>query len=1717
MALDLTGIENVEFYSGHYLDAVLEGDLKGLFDAWKKSEEEAGKKAPFRRFGPIGAAWEKARKQAGGEPNPVERWKSAREFHAELIEVLGYRYSPDIERLEDDTLIPLASRVDRDGRPYLWIVDAPFPRDASESPLDAQLLREQYPSSVEGLASQIIPRSIEDGRTLEVATWRELMDRTLFRLDRAPRWILFLGGNEVLLAERHKWPAGRFLRFDLGALFARRDTKALQAFCALVHADALAPDSNTCLHDTLEEKSHKHAFAVSGDLKYGVRRAIELLANEAVLYRREHQKQGVFGDADLAAKLKDDCLTYMYRLLFLFYVEARGSELGIVPMKSQAYRGGYSLESLRELELTPLTTDAARNGYYIDHSLKTLFRIVDQGFDRTHREDMYSSTDEEVMRIEGLRSPLFDDARLQVLNGVRFRNHVLQEVICQLSLSAEKRGKQRGRISYAQLGISQLGAVYESLLSYEGFFADEKEGLYEVAAKDDVEKIEKARQGRGGSREDAAIYFVPASQIDRYDEAEFIRDEAGKKVRHEKGTFIYALAGRSREKTASFYTPEVLTQCVVKYALKELLLDESGKRKLSATEILALTLCEPAMGSGAFLIETIDQLADAYLEARQEELSQQIPSDEYQREKRRVKARLATNNCYGVDLNPVAVRLAQVSLWLGSMHEGGKCPWFGLRLANGNSLIGARREVFRVADVTRPGKKSEPNWLGMVPEPVSLHRTSGPSTLDKNWTVPKRPAGTIYHVLLPAEDMAAFDKDKVVKEIAPNEARLIKEWRKEFIKPFTKPDADRLVRLSDAVDRLWSVVVRERSLAAGETTDRIPVWADPARAGAEPAASESDDIRVEDQEEVARSLESTSSAYRRLKLVMDAWCALWFWPIEHAALLPTRQEWLASLELTLLGKAFVPEIETQGLLFGGITVQRNLPLSAAVPASALSTPSFASAEARTAVLEEVDTRSRVERLRTLSKLFGERRREYVEGCGLADVHEIVGSSPWLQRAEEIQCRLHFHHWELRFSELFGARGGFDVIVGNPPWIKMQWEESGILSEFDPLLALRELSASAIAMQRTRLLGDNSIWRAYRTEFEEMEGAQEFLNARQNYPLLQGIQTNLYKCCITRAWQISSPRGVSGFLHPEGIYDDPNGGALRRELFPRLVSHFQFINELRLFAEVAHLSKYSVNVYGVPNAVRALHCSNLFHPSTLNQSVSHDGHGSVPGIKNEADEWELRPHRNRIVRIDAGRLALFASLYDDSGTDPFEARLPVVHSEEIVSVLRRFAAQPRKLEEMSSDYLAIEMWHETNQQKDGTIRRETRVPLDVSEWILQGPHFHVGTPLNKTPNEVCNSHGAYTAIDLKAIPEDYLPRTNYVPACDPQEYAKRTPKWKGRPVTDYYRLIHRRIVSSTGERTLVPSLLPKGCGHVHPAMSVIAEDPQFILCLVAYCSGLPFDFLMKSTGRGDICSLGFLPFPNRADVWRLMMPITLELNCLTKHYSEIWNAFAPQVGSSTRSVSTCSRVPRLRCSSPTWNLSCGVRSDIGRRQAMVELDVLVATALELTLDELMTIYRVQFPILQQYERELLYDQHGRIVPTSTTAAGDSAVSLVRLAGLLREQVGFDTGRCYRPSDLDIPSLRARSVRLLRKDAEVLGVPERCTLGDLLTTTEVRWYDNERPDGYTVELVGLRYTDPGLEPRMERVYPTPWTRCDREEDYRVAWAEFERRLKTNGAQA
>ena len=516
----------------------------------------------------------------------------------------------------------------------------------------------------------------ESGRT-----WDEVVTRRVFGQDHPPRWLLVLSFSRVLLVERGKWTHNRLLRFDLDEILGRREDATLKAAAALLHRDCLLPPNGQSLLDSLDENSHKHAFAVSEDLKNALRESIELIGNEAIRYLREVLRDKVYDRTDdaLAGQLGLECLRYMYRLLFLFYIEAR-PDLGYAPMDSETYLKGYSLEHLRDLELVRLTSEESLDGYYLHHAVQTLFALIRDGFDGSQRggaADLLAAEPDAHLhhgfRIRALDRALFREGSTPLLDRVKLRNRVLQQVIRLMSLTRPAKGRRgrRGRISYAQLGINQLGAVYEALLSYRGFLAEED--LYEVK-----------KAGEPGDPLKSA-WFVPARDLDDYAEEERVYDkddEGRRKLRvHPRGRFIYRLAGRDRQKTASYYTPESLTRCVVKYALRELIPDD-----MPADRILDLTVCEPAMGSAAFLNEAVNQLAEKYLERKQRELGRRIPHAEYPDELQHVKLYIADRNVYGVDLNPRHRfhhwELAFADLFYGVRANGSPHGGFDLVLGN---------------------------------------------------------------------------------------------------------------------------------------------------------------------------------------------------------------------------------------------------------------------------------------------------------------------------------------------------------------------------------------------------------------------------------------------------------------------------------------------------------------------------------------------------------------------------------------------------------------------------------------------------------------------------------------------------------------------------------------------------------------------------------------------------------------------------------------------------------------------------------------------------------------------------------------------------------------------------------------------------------------------------------------------------------------------------
>lgn len=1672
-----------EFYSHHYLAEVFKGDIRARLDAWDADEAghlgDPAHRAPYRRLQAWAQRWFSLRSQIAQPGDARERWALFTEMQAGLLLALGYARPaarPACEPLVPGLPIPVWVL----DPPALAVVPAYHPGSKDDDLLDhtlASLLYDPEP----------IPQALGS------RPWIELLSDAVFAAERPLRYVVLAGLDEWLLIDRYKWPNNRALRFDWTEILDRKDADTLKACAVLLHHDSLAPETGEALLQSLDEQAHKHAFGVSEDLKYALREAIELLGDEAARQLRRQaidSKKGFFSGKDQldADELSMECLRLVYRLLFMFYIEAR-PELGYVPIaRSEVYQKGYSLESLRDLELQPLTTPGAREGLYFDATLRRLFSLVAEGCGlktpRQHELGAALAGAREVFALAPLDSRLFDDSTLPLLDKVHFPNHLWQRVISLMSLSrGQGRGGRRGRVSYQLLSINQLGAVYEALLSYRGFFA--AEDLYEVqpAARtagaatpaddeddtDDDGAEPAAAEGRASAAAGDLLnnaWFVPASRLDEYRENERVhdRDEAGRLVlrKHERGSFVYRLAGRDRQKSASYYTPQVLTRCLVKYALKELL---EGGRVQRADDILGLTVCEPAMGSAAFLNEAVNQMAEAYLERKQAELGRRIPHERYPHELQKVRMYLADRNVHGVDLNPVAVELAEVSLWLNAIYgeadaQGqplpARVPWFGYQLFTGNSLVGARHQVYRATSLL---KSSRPAWHEEPPRPVTAERPRAPDE--------------IWHFLLPDPGMAAYT-DKAAKALYPEDFERLKAWRKAFAAPLEPYEIARLQQLSARVQALWEQHVRALARDRRRTEDTLAIWPYPKR---DAGPDESDDHISRAQKEAIRSQGllnedgDLATPFRRLKLVMDYWCALWFWPIANSARLPSRDEWWMEVGAILEGNV-VDMTRQPGL---------DLDLGGSDGEAAGAVPT--GLEPSQTSLEGFEVQPALRAQDTASASLH-------DALGQLRISRLRQTFPRIKQVEAVAGARRFMHWELCFADVLLQRGGFDLILGNPPWLKVEWNESGVLGEYNPLFAVRKISASELTRRRAQAFEEFSgLLAAWTDELQEAEGTQNFLNSVQNYPLLKGVQTNLYKCFMPLAWRLNGPQGVTGLLHPEGPYDDPKGGNLREAVYGRLRRHFQFVNELQLFPEVHHLTKYSVNIYGAVRSHSGFdHIANLFAPATVDACYQHDGTGIVGGYKDKSGKWNTSGHRDRIVHVDDSALATFAKLYDEPGTPPRRARLPALHAGALTGVLAKLAAYPRRLADLGDDYFSTEMWHETMQQKDGTIIRRSGSDAGFAatpeDWVLSGPHFFLANPFNKTPRQVCTANGHYDALDLETLPDDYLPRTNYHPMADRTEYLRRTPRvsWveegetAPKPVTAYFRYVHRRRIGASSERTLSCTVAPPGTAHVHTVLSLTFSSPMILIDVAGALSSITSDYFVKSTGLADLydSTLSKIPLATKQSV----SARAVSLNCLTRHYASLWEkVYSLDFADQTWSQPQNPRLPQdfWRNLTSTWTRDCALRSDYARRMALVEIDVLVAQELGLTLDELLLIYRVQFPVMQGYERDTWYDIRGRII--FTNSKGLVGVGLPRRGGRNTPRVRIQT-----------PDGQAREGNLGWED---LYRNDECLV----------------PDGSIVTQWVRDDTLPGGPRTVERRYVAPFARADREADYRIAWPFFE----------
>ena len=1103
MAFDFTGLVNQnEFYPDHYWYTMLPDKVRDFEKKWKSGEFEKdnieSRSLIFSDLKGQGKHYLRAKVEFA-KASERQRAEIQRNWNGRILQILGYRREPDQVELESGVFLPVLGRFEAFNKPYLWVVEAVDCKNTGDELLS------------------LFPREGDE-------SFRSLINKSFFgdsdHLDGPPRWILLTGLQTWILLERDKWGADRMLRFNWDDLYNQLPRiETWKLLTMLLYRSVLCPDEGRSYQEELQEKATQHASGVSGTLKYALRESIEILGNEYVAYRRAKGSTWaiIYQDAE---RLTMECLYYMYRLLFLFNVEAR-PELGYLPMDAKAYRNGYSLEKLRDLEMVSLDENGSAEGTFFHESLRILFDLIYEGYDETTgaQQDIQESG-KRTFEISPLQCELFDPAKTPLLNSVTISNRSWQRIIQMMSLGheefekkqAKKKRHGRGRISYRHLSVNHLGAVYEALLSFHGFIAEED--LYEVKPA-----------GESPDVLDAA-YFVNQEALEaHYDMDERVTNKDGALRKYPRGTFIYRLTGRAREESASYYTPESLTQCITEFTLKDVL---EGK---SADEILEVTVCEPAMGSAAFLNEAVTQLAEEYLTRKTQELGEVLDADRRQKELQRVKMYLADNNVYGVDLNPVAVELGKISVWLNTLVPGGFVPWFGDQFKCGNSLVGIWRRVLTQRQL-KQGK-----WWEAVPGDVPLSD--------------ERPQRTIYHFLLGDVGMVQYE-NSVIKVLAGDHIKQIAEWRTAFTKPHDEGEINQLKHFSSLIDELWEEHVRDLLRLESQTSDPFYVYPNTERDSGNLRRS-STRSKEKVYEKIMHPKDGNTSAYQRLKLVMDYWCAFWYWPVDKADLLPHRTEYLGDLAAILAGKQTAASYDLLA--------------------------------------------DKLER----------------DSVGFVDIDSLIQSRPRLKLVQELSTRHRFHHWQLEYADQFKLRGGFDVVLGNPPleasqWViehECDWSNGTSLCNQETGVLLKRLD-----YVRSTWLRKPGNREHYIQAYEAVGGQLAFLNATQNYPLLKGMQPNLYKPFVCVSWAISkglengSGGGATGLLHPISVYDEANGRLLRAALYPRLRWRLQFENVLHLFEEVDSRVKFSVNIYGQSRVEISFHSmANLYSPITAKKSLS----------------------------------------------------------------------------------------------------------------------------------------------------------------------------------------------------------------------------------------------------------------------------------------------------------------------------------------------------------------------------------------------------------------------------------------------------------------------------------------------------------------------------------
>lgn len=453
------------------------------------------------------------------------------------------------------------------------------------------------------------------------------------------KWaILFNGRFLRLIRDFHHTTVKGYVEFDIEAIFDNRLYSDFQILYRFLHVSRFTPAISLKKKKDEEESADiyleeyfKHSQAAGETVGTDLRdNVVEAIITLGNGFLTSELREELRCSEEKCVSYYEEILRTIYRIMFLLYAEQRGFIGGHDTPGRDIYLENYSITTLRNLAI-----DKEHDRYYLNDDHIDIWKglLVTFQMIREGTEEL------DIYPYNGM---LFDVNKGDYLVRYSCKNSSFLQAIRCLTIIRKEKSNISQIISYADLSVEEFGSVYESLLDY-------------------------------------------APRITSFEE-----EIAGKKF--PANSFILDPRGSDRKSTGSYYTNPQLVQQLIKSALEPVIEDRLSKvtsndPQVKRKALLSIKVCDSASGSGAFLIAACNRLGKELAKIMSDE---EIPPQDVEQNARR---EVLLHCIYGIDVNPMAVELAKVSLWINAAVRDKPLNFLDHHIKCGNSLIGATPEL----------------------------------------------------------------------------------------------------------------------------------------------------------------------------------------------------------------------------------------------------------------------------------------------------------------------------------------------------------------------------------------------------------------------------------------------------------------------------------------------------------------------------------------------------------------------------------------------------------------------------------------------------------------------------------------------------------------------------------------------------------------------------------------------------------------------------------------------------------------------------------------------------------------------------------------------------------------------------------------------------------------------------------------------------------------